>query len=201
VWPAGLGVSRALPGRPGRVAVVDAPAVATGLIGGVGTRLAHSRRVAHQAGLAVAVLDAPWSGALLDAAWLHDIGYAPSLQITGFHPLDGARWLRSEGWPAEVCCLVAWHTRAGTEAALRDLSVVLAAEFPAPPELAQAALAWADLTSSPTGDCCEAADRLAEIQDRYPPGSVVSRAISANLPSLLADVALIEAKILPSASV
>jgi predicted hydrolase (HD superfamily) len=28
------------------------------------------------------------------AAMLHDIGYTPSLATTGFHPLDGARYLR-----------------------------------------------------------------------------------------------------------
>jgi hypothetical protein len=26
---------------------------------------------------------------LIAAAWLHDIGYAPGLPETGFHPLDG----------------------------------------------------------------------------------------------------------------
>lgn len=174
---------------------VDASAVATELLDGVGTRLAHSRMVAHQARRVVALLDVPWSAALLDAAWLHDIGYAPALAITGFHPLDGARWLRTNGWPAEVCGLVAWHTGAETEAALRDLETPLVAEFPAPPELAQTALAWADLTSSPTGGCCDATDRLAEIQRRYSPDSVVHRSITANLPRLLEDVALIEAKI------
>ena len=34
---------------------------------------------------------------LVAAAWLHDIGYAPELVETGFHPLDGARYLRREG--------------------------------------------------------------------------------------------------------
>ena len=180
---------------------MEASVVATGLLRGVDTRLAHSSAVARQARLVVAVLDAPWAAALLNAAWLHDVGYAPSLALTGFHPLDGARWLRSEGWAAEVCSLVAWHTRAGTEAGLRNLASAQAAEFPAPPALAQAALAWSDLTSSPSGECCEATDRLAEILSRYPPGSVVHRATSANLPSLLADVALIEAAILRGASV
>ena len=27
------------------------------------------------------------------AAWLHDIGYAPALAVTGFHPVDGAMYL------------------------------------------------------------------------------------------------------------
>jgi HD superfamily phosphodiesterase len=28
------------------------------------------------------------------AAWLHDIGYSPDVRVTGFHPLDGAHYLR-----------------------------------------------------------------------------------------------------------
>jgi hypothetical protein len=30
---------------------------------------------------------------LLASAYLHDIGYAPSLRVTGFHPLDGALYV------------------------------------------------------------------------------------------------------------
>jgi HD superfamily phosphodiesterase len=42
------------------------------------------------------------------AAWLHDIGYAPELVDTGFHPLDGARYLRSIGMKRQVVSLVAY---------------------------------------------------------------------------------------------
>src|SRR6476646_1657594 len=48
--------------------------------------------------------------ALVASAWLHDIGYAPALRQTGFHPLDGATYLRQEGWPDDVCALVAHHS-------------------------------------------------------------------------------------------
>jgi hypothetical protein len=41
------------------------------------------------------------------AAWLHDIGYAPELAVTGFHPLDGARFLRRAGADGQVVSLVA----------------------------------------------------------------------------------------------
>lgn len=34
---------------------------------------------------------------LVSAAWLHDIGYAPDFVETGFHPLDGARYLAGLG--------------------------------------------------------------------------------------------------------
>jgi hypothetical protein len=173
---------------------VEASAVATELLAGVGTRLAHSRAVACQASVVLPVLHEPWSSVLLDAAWLHDVGYGPSVVSTGFHPLDGARWLSAHGWPPEVCRLVAWHTRAGTEAALRHLATVLLAEFPPPPEVAQAALAWADLTSSPAGERCLPEERIADILSRYEPESAVHRATSANLGDLLKDISLIETK-------
>ena len=46
--------------------------------------------------------------ALVSAAWLHDIGYAPDVVETGFHPLDGARYLAGLGAPERVVNLVAW---------------------------------------------------------------------------------------------
>src|SRR5262245_40218485 len=74
---------------------------------------ANSSRLHHMAGVAaravsVSVTVAPTSvDTLVAAAWLHDIGYAPDLVDTGFHQLDGARYLRREGWPDTVCNLVA----------------------------------------------------------------------------------------------
>jgi hypothetical protein len=177
------------------VSHVEASAVATELLTGVETRLAHSRAVARQSAVVSSVLDSSWGAALHDAAWLHDVGYAPSIAVTGFHPLDGARWLRANGWRPDVCSLVAWHTRAGTEAELRRLITPLEREFSPPPALAQSALAWADLTSSPTGECCTVGDRLEDIFRRYPPDSVVHRATNANLVDLLGDVHWIETRI------
>jgi hypothetical protein len=107
---------------------------------------------------------------------MHDVGYNENLAEAGFHPLDGARWLRDQGWSPEICCLVAWHTRSGLEAQLRGLRGLLEAEFPPPPEMAQAAMAWADMTSSPEGESCTFDDRLADIFRRYPAGSLVHEA-------------------------
>jgi hypothetical protein len=133
------------------------------------------------------VLVEPWRSALPEAALLHDIGYAPEVVDTGFHPLDGARWLRALGRRSEVCNLVAWHTRAGTEARLRGLEELLVAEFSSPPAIAQAVLTWADLTSSPTGEQTSPAIRIDDILRRYGPGSLVHRATLANEVELLAD--------------
>jgi hypothetical protein len=162
------------------------------LLGNVGTRLAHSESVANQAAVAVCLLDEPWRSVLVDAAWLHDIGYAPTVRRTGFHPLDGARWLREQAWPPEVYQLVAWHTHAETEARLMGLADDLVAEFIPPPVTARAVLTWADLTSSPTGQVCAPADRLAEVLQRYEAGTTPYEAIVENFGSLLADATWVQ---------
>ena len=58
-------------------------------------RWMHVRSVARRARWVAARLSL--SADLVAAAWLHDIGYAPELVETGFHPLDGARYLRRVG--------------------------------------------------------------------------------------------------------
>jgi len=43
---------------------------------------------------------------LVAAALLHDIGYAPDLVDTGFHPIDGARYLLNTDAPTRLVNLV-----------------------------------------------------------------------------------------------
>jgi HD domain len=57
----------------------------------------HVRGVVQQAQRASQVLSEEDRPYLVAAAWLHDIGYAPSIATTGFHPLDGARHVRALG--------------------------------------------------------------------------------------------------------
>ena len=150
-------------------------------------RWAHVQGVARQAERVAAGLGEP--GTLVAAAWLHDVGYAPAVRNTGFHPLDGARYLRRLGVQEDVVCLVAHHTCALGEAAERGLDGVLASEF-APGDLVLAdALCFADMTTSPDGELVDAGDRLAEIQARYGPGDVVTRFIARARPEILAAVA------------
>jgi hypothetical protein len=123
--------------------------------------------------------------AVVTAAWLHDVGYAPRLVVTGLHPLDGARYLRSEGWPELVVCLVAHHTGAEVEAEERGLSRELG-EFDPPPEPLLDLVTTADLTTSPNGEEVDPEQRLAEIVHRYPPDDPVHRAVTRSGPSLVA---------------
>ena len=186
-----LGVTGRCPGSA-EPADSEAAALATRLLQGVGTRLNHSAAVAAQVDLVAHLVERGWRSAIKDAAWLHDVGYSPQLAVTGFHALDGARWLRDHDWPAETCRLVAWHTEPLEEARRYRLDSKLTAEFDRPPALAGTALSWADLTSSPQGECWEAERRLADIFRRYPAGSIVHEATCASLPALRRAVRTIE---------
>jgi HD superfamily phosphodiesterase len=97
------------------------------------------RRRTHVQGVAARARSlAPVLGADADlleaAAWLHDIGHAPGLAVTGLHALDGARHLRdTQHADTMLCRLVAHHSCAIVEADERGLANVLSHEFePAP---------------------------------------------------------------------
>ncbi len=148
------------------------------------------RRWAHVQGVAATARTlAPILGGNADlltaAALLHDIGYAPSLADTGFHPLDGARYLRDvEHADAMLCRLVAHHSCAIIEAEERGLAGELAREFkPAPRDLADA-LIYCDMTTGPDGQRMPIEQRLADIRARYGPEHLVTRALARSAPQL-----------------
>src|SRR5215471_13992874 len=92
-------------------------------------RWAHSQGVAAQARTLAPILGDK-ADLLEAAAWLHDIGYAPDLVDTGFHPLDGARYLRDTHHAnTHLCRLVAHHSCALIEARKRGLADMLVCEF------------------------------------------------------------------------
>ena len=120
------------------------------------------------------------------AAWLHDIGYAPGLAVTGLHALDGARYLRdAEHADATLCRLVAHHSCAIVEAEERGLADILSLEFDPAPQALSSVLTFCDMTTSPDGELVPAGRRLAEIPDRYGQGHLVSRSIQRATPMIL----------------
>ena len=62
-------------------------------------RLQHCAGVAARAQALAVTVPLPAADTLIASAWLHDIGYGSQLRDSGFHPLDGAVYLRREGWP------------------------------------------------------------------------------------------------------
>jgi hypothetical protein len=129
---------------------------------------------------------------LVVAAWLHDIGYAPELNETGFHPLDGARYLRRAGIDGQVTSLVAHHSCAQIEAEVRGLGHVLAAEFSPGDALMTDVLLYCDMTTGPDGAHVRPADRLVEIRGRYGPDHQVTRFVELAASEILATAGRVE---------
>jgi hypothetical protein len=134
--------------------------------------------------------------ALVAAAWLHDIGYAPELAETGFHPLDGARYLRQLGTvPERVVCLVAHHSCAVIEADERGLAAELLTEFAREESPTADALWYADMTTGPDGQRFDVSERLEEIKSRYGPEDVVTRFIRRAQGEIVATVERTQARL------
>ncbi|MDA3631308.1 HD domain-containing protein, partial [Saccharopolyspora sp. WRP15-2] len=121
------------------------------------------------------------------AAVLHDVGYAPDLAETGFHPLDGARFLEALNAPRRLVHLVAHHSFAALEADLRGLADQLAV-YEDEATATRDALWCCDLTTTPDGEPVDARERIAEIKHRYGPGDLVTEFITKASPELLGAV-------------
>ena len=158
------------------------------LAGPLPRRWAHSQGVGRRAETLADVLGED-AELLAAAAWLHDIGYAPSLVSTGMHAIDGARYLRDvAGADLRLCSLVAHHSCACIEAKHRGLEDILAAEFPPASGLLTDALTYSDMTTTPDGHETEVDARLAEILERYGDGSIVFDSISEASPFIVGSV-------------
>ncbi|OPC81483.1 phosphohydrolase [Embleya scabrispora] len=133
---------------------------------------------------------------LYAAAVLHDIGYAPDLVETGFHPLDGARFLRDRAHgDARVTNLVAHHSCALLEAEERGLRAELAGEFPTERDDLIDALIYCDMTTTPDGTPTDPHQRVAEIVGRYGPDSLIGRFIRRAEPEIYAAAARIDRRL------
>jgi len=136
------------------------------LLSPLGDRWAHTQAAAAQAERGAVTVPARDRGLVIAAAWLHDIGYAAPLHDTGFHPLDGARYMRRIGAPMRLAALVAHHSEADLLAEARGLLDQLE-EFPREQLLVTDVLAYADMTAGPAGQVMSVPDRLADIRARH----------------------------------
>lgn len=149
-------------------------------------RWTHVQGVARQARNLRAVSGSD-ADILEAAAILHDVGYAPDIAHTRFHPLDGANFLHELDAPVRLVHLVAHHSYAALEAGLRGHSNELS-EFKDERGSLRDALWYCDLTTTPGGENIDAHERIAEIQHRYGPEHQVTQFITQAAPELLAAV-------------
>lgn len=148
--------------------------VARELLSQMGDRWRHTQAVGARAEALKSVVEPDDQDLLIAAAWLHDVGYAPPLVQTGFHPLDGARFLEARGFSHRLCALVAQHSGARFEAAERGLTDQLV-PYALEDSPVMDALVVADFTTGPQGQPMTYDARISEILRRYPPSSVVHR--------------------------
>jgi hypothetical protein len=153
------------------------------LLAPLGNRWLHTQGVARLAKQISRALPQEDRALLVAAAYLHDIGYAPEIQKTGFHPLDGANYLLSLS-QERLASLVAYHSEAQVEAALRGLLPELNSILREHSTIADS-LTYCDMHTSPTGQTISFEKRIADILQRYPEGYIVNQAIRQATPSYL----------------
>ena len=156
------------------------------LLAPLGDRWLHVQVVGSKAHRLATVLSAEDGDALVAAAFLHDIGYAPPLNRLGFHPVDGAYYLRAHS-QERLARLVAHHSGARFEAEERGLVEELAA-FPVEDGPVMDALTFIDMTTGPAGQPMTLDQRIEEVQRRYPSDDPVYRAIGRARPELQAAI-------------
>jgi putative nucleotidyltransferase with HDIG domain len=162
------------------------------LLAGLPVRWTHTTGVAHRAEEVAETIGSDDADLLVASAWLHDIGYADLIRDTGFHPLDGGRYLRREGWPDRLGALVAHHSGACYVAEVRGLSL---AEFPREQSALADALTYADQTIGPDGRTMTVPDRIANMLARHGPQSPNALAQPRRTPFLLGVAARVEARL------
>ena len=155
---------------------------AIALLSSLDDRWLHTQGVVERARQVGKALSEEDRSLLIAAAYLHDIGYAPALCTTGFHPLDGATYLLHQG-QIRLASLVAYHSEAQHEAELRGLSTDLS-KFPHEQSALTDALTYCDMLTGPTGQPISFEERIAEIFQRYGETHPVNRAIHEAIPSL-----------------
>lgn len=168
-----------------------AAAEAERLLRPLGRRWLHVCAVAELAEIAAPSLGLD-GDLLVSSAWLHDIGYAPTLAETGFHPLDGARHLRRLRVDERIVALVARHSSAAHEAVELGLAAELDEEFPRWASEYHAALDYCDMTVGPSGERLTVSERIREVLERYERGTPVHRAMDRAAPELRRSVEAVE---------
>ncbi len=95
------------------------------------------------------------------AALVHDIGYLPEAVETGFHPIDGYRYL-VKARMRQLADLIVGHSTAPEEAEILGFQAITCSEH-----LAAKLITYWDMQVGPTGETLSFAERCADIRHRY----------------------------------
>lgn len=158
----------------------------------LGDRWVHTQAVAATA-RGLAAVGVGEATVLVAAAYLHDIGYAPRLKVTGHHGIDGGFHLRASGHP-RLANLVAHHSGCGAEAVTRDLAAELT-RFPPEATPTADALTYCDLITDSRGCRVSVDERVSDVLARYGENHAVARGLLTALPEINRAVTQTKARI------
>lgn len=173
------------------MSVADARALAEARLRPLGRRWTHTVAVAKRAEDTAIVLPEAERAVVVAAAFVHDVGYAEGVAGTGFHHLDGARFMLALG-ENRLAGLVAYHSAGRWEAETRAL-VREVAPFEDERTLTADVLAYSDLLTGPDGTVMGLSERIDEVESRYGPDHPVSRSLRMGQADLTARLAAVDA--------
>lgn len=123
---------------------------------------------------------------LLQTAYLHDIGYSDRLNHYNFHPLDGAVYAKTCGFPKPVIAAVLFHSGAyesvkQTRTDLVPIYVENEQWLDETDRLFIDLITYCDLHTSPVGKKISVKERIDDIVERYGEDHEVSQFMLGNL--------------------
>lgn len=135
-------------------------------------RVLHILKIAHQ--VRESAIKLGLKGADLDfadcAALLHDIGYWKPIAITGFHPIDGARFLEQQG-EHNLASLIVGHSCSVEEGELLGFT-----EIKFSSDIIAKLITYWDVQVKQGGEVVSYKERFTDIISRYGADSIVGKA-------------------------
>lgn len=113
-----------------------------------------------------------WKPLLLQACYLHDIGYSPTLNTYNYHQLNGAIFAHNKGFPKPVIAAVLFHSCAYHDALssrpdLIDIYEQNKASLDELDRLFIDFVSYCDLHTSATGEPTTLRERIEDVSIRY----------------------------------
>jgi hypothetical protein len=168
--------------------------VARQIVGPERYRWAHTLGVVRLVNESLTLVATEERSLVLAAAYVHDIGHARRLRTTGCHALDGALYVREAGHP-QLASMVAQHSGARCEAALRGLETEMAMFTTVGESSALDVLTFSDLKTDHQGYRCSVDERLEGIATRYGDDHIATRAFRRAQSELRQTVSRVESRL------
>ncbi|WP_028776412.1 HD domain-containing protein [Shimazuella kribbensis] len=132
-------------------------------------------------------LPSGWSALLIQASYLHDIGYSPKLNQYNYHQLDGAVYAADQGFPKPIIATLLFHSCAyeGVLYSRPDLKEIYEThlrKLDTEDQMFIDLVSYCDLHTSANGEKTTLRARVDDVAVRYGKEHEVSKIMSANEP-------------------